>query len=79
MPLVVKRRGRAKGHTLTVCGLPSKKNKKKAKCTSFISKHYTEKEKRYDVVNNNLLCNYLYSVRVEKSPLLKKRCFMHGM
>ena len=23
--------------------------------------------------------NKLYSVRVEKSPLLKKRCFMHGM
>ena len=45
MPPVVKRRGCPKGHTLTVCGLPSKKNKKKAKCTSFISKHYIEKEK----------------------------------
>ena len=45
MPPVVKRRGLPKEHTLTVCGLPSKNNKKKAKCTSFTSKHYTKKEK----------------------------------
>lgn len=35
MPPVVKRRGRSKGHTLTVCGLPSRKRRKGAKSASF--------------------------------------------
>ena len=52
MPPVVKRRGRPKGHTLTVCGLPSRKRRKGAKSASFALKHYTEKEKSM-IINKN--------------------------
>ena len=44
MPPLVKRRGRPKGHKLTVVGLPSRKNQS-TKCTTFISKHCREKER----------------------------------
>lgn len=48
VPPVVKRRGRPKGHLLTVCGLPAKKckgTKNLKKPTSFQLMHSSEKEK----------------------------------
>ena len=45
MPPVVNRRGRPKGHTLNVCGLPAKKGRGTKKPISFRLMHPSQEEK----------------------------------
>ncbi len=48
MPPILRRRGRPKGHELTVIGLPMKKKKKESKLLPFIKLHTSIKEKGMD-------------------------------
>ena len=45
LPPAVKRRGRPKGHDVTVIGLPAKKKKNNNKPVPFLRKHSSEKQR----------------------------------
>ena len=51
MPPILRKRGRPKGHELTVIGLPAKKKAKSGKVQPFIKLHISLKKKRYSHVH----------------------------
>ena len=75
MPPVVKRRGRPKGHTLTVCGLPAKRRGTR-KPVSFSLMHTSQKQKSKGdfVLRREVVLSYEYYRKLNSQVV----CIMFG-